>query len=312
LQVGIAQSPSENFPALHRLLAGLLKTWPEHEKFLSRSFKDRSPELLASSDRVARMILDLEGDDLDGLCTDYRWMCARLQDEELEFRRHGRYRHTSFAEVERLVYGNGAFMAPYIRGLLLSQVAWFNHASAIDFYLREFLSSTPVEGRLLEIGPGHGLLLGLAASSGRQAAISGWDISATSIAATEATLRRLGVRQPVALAIHDISRPITAAAAFDSIVLSEVLEHLEEPEAALRHVGKILAPGGRLFVNVPVNSPAPDHIYLLRSPDEALQLLERGGFHVLEARHFPSGGYTLDRATRAAITISSALIAEHR
>ena len=62
MQVGIAQSPSEDFPALHRLLAGLLKTWPEHEKFLARSFKDRSPELLASSDRVARMILDLEGD----------------------------------------------------------------------------------------------------------------------------------------------------------------------------------------------------------------------------------------------------------
>lgn len=37
---------------------------------------------------------------------------------------------------------------------------------------------------------------------------------------------------------------------FDSLVMSEILEHLEEPVAALRAARRVLRSGGLLFVNV--------------------------------------------------------------
>lgn len=318
MQIGTEQLELQCFPALSRIIAGLLAVWPDHEKFLLRSCRDRDAAMLASTDRIAGMILDLAGDDLPGLCADYRWMCERLQDEEIDFRRTGRYRHSSFAEVEQAVYAQSAFMTRYINGLLLSQIVWFNHAAVIDLYLRRFLPETPAAGRLLEIGPGHGLMLCLAAADGRMASLAGWDISPTSIELTRTALRRLNVAQPVELAINDVLQPADGDGAgvggaedrFDAVVLCEVLEHLETPDAALAGLRRLMAPGARLFVSVPVNSPAPDHIHLLRTPEEAVTLVERNGFGILDARFYPIGGYTLERARRLGVTISCALIAE--
>lgn len=43
---------------------------------------------------------------------------------------------------------------------------------------------------------------------------------------------------------------------FDTIIFSHVLEHVADPVAALRRLGELLAPGGRLYVIVP-NAEAP-------------------------------------------------------
>lgn len=42
-----------------------------------------------------------------------------------------------------------------------------------------------------------------------------------------------------------------ADASFDTIVLSDVLEHVAEPEHLWREMARLLAPGGHAFVNVP-------------------------------------------------------------
>ena len=140
--------------------------------------------------------------------------------------------------------------------------------------------------------------------------LTGWDISPTSIEATRAAVLRMKVSQPVDLAVNDILQPQGEACRFDVVTMCEVLEHLEKPEAALTAVRRLMAPGGRLFVSVPINSPAPDHIYLLRTPEEAAELLQRNGFDILGADSFPTGGYALERAKRLGVTISCALIAE--
>jgi SAM-dependent methyltransferase len=44
-----------------------------------------------------------------------------------------------------------------------------------------------------------------------------------------------------------------AAASFDGAVLGEVLEHVEEDEAALAEIARVLRPGGTLALSVPAN-----------------------------------------------------------
>ena len=68
---------------------------------------------------------------------------------------------------------------------------------------------------------------------------------------------------------------------------------------------------GRAFINVPLNSPAPDHIYLFREPDEVYGMIEQAGYQIEETRCFPATGFTLEKARRLNTTISCAVIA-HR
>lgn len=49
-----------------------------------------------------------------------------------------------------------------------------------------------------------------------------------------------------------------ADATFDTVMLLDVLEHVAEPEVALREVARVLAPGGRLLLTIPFAYPLHD------------------------------------------------------
>ncbi|MDP6774226.1 MAG: class I SAM-dependent methyltransferase [Rhodospirillales bacterium] len=297
--------------ALKRLVGLQLDVWPEHLDFLEKSFADVSSDG-GTAEGIASLILRLISDRLAEACRDYRWTCERLLEEELHFRRTGRYRLSSFAEAQREVYADESFMDRYLNGLLLSQVFWSNHRNVLDFYVSGFLDGNADAFDHLEIGPGHGLYLYYVARDRRCVSATGWDISPAGVRATLVSLERLAMGDRVRVERGDIVKRPEAAEAFDSIVVSEVLEHLEAPDAALGNVRRLLRPGGRLFVNMPVNSPAPDHIHLLRAPEEVVSLVAAAGFDVVEARFFPATGMTEARARKLATTISCAVIATRR
>ncbi len=228
--------------------------------------------------------------------------------EELEFRRTGSYRSSTFEEVSRRVYFDTSVMGLYMDGLLLSQVLWGNHISILDSYVREYLPRCPAGMRHLEVGPGHGLLLFLA-SRIDGARLTGWDVSSASIERTRTALARLGA-SGVTLARRSVTDPPGPSdPAFDSVVISEVLEHLEHPDQALLGLRSQMSPGARIFVNAPVNSPTVDHIHLFRAPEEIVDLVVSCGFEVEATRFAPSTGYTEARARQLGSTISCAVIA---
>lgn len=50
----------------------------------------------------------------------------------------------------------------------------------------------------------------------------------------------------------DLTQPLPFAdGRFDTVILSDVLEHIPTPEALCREIARILAPGGKLLMNVP-------------------------------------------------------------
>lgn len=293
---------------LEPIVKAVIERWPEHVPFIRSGLGARSPELTRQTIEVARLVALLIGDDMDRFVAGYQWMCEMILAEEIEFRRTGRYRHSLFADANTNVYQDQETMSRYMDGLLLSQVLFDNHIEMLDFYRNRFLVGNLAGYRHLEIGPGHGLLLYYAAIDPRCDAVSAWDISPTSIAHARDCLRKLKVARPVDLRLQDVMAP--EAGEFDSIVFSEVMEHLESPKQALCAIMRRMAPNGRLFVNVPVNSPAIDHIYLFSKPEEAVDLVASAGFDIIEVRFAPLTGYTEEKARRTQSAISCGIIAK--
>jgi 2-polyprenyl-3-methyl-5-hydroxy-6-metoxy-1,4-benzoquinol methylase len=299
--------------ALHECLARQLEIAPAHATFLSKRFAQVEPLEAILLERLARVVLELADGQLTQYCLDYDWLAGTVLEEELFFRRHGRYRLETLEEATAEIYSQPALMTRYMNGLLMSQLWWANHTRTLVCYEAEFLAAAA--GRCLEIGPGHGLLMQLAAGSGFES-VEALDISEASLALTRAALLRMGLAADgPRFAFHsgNLFDPVIMAPfanRFDGVVFSEVLEHLDRPSEAMRILFDITRPGGRVFLNVPVNSPAPDHLFLLRSPEEARSFVAGFGFEVLVHRTLPGANLSLERAIRTESTISCVFILE--
>jgi SAM-dependent methyltransferase len=87
---------------------------------------------------------------------------------------------------------------------------------------------------------------------------------------------------------------------FDCVIISEVMEHLEEDERALVEISRVLKPGGTLAISVPREGPeeicwklsdeypAPKsvggHVRIYRG-DELPKMLARNGYRVLDSHY---------------------------
>jgi SAM-dependent methyltransferase len=107
--------------------------------------------------------------------------------------------------------------------------------------------------RVLNVGIGAGVLEALALD--RRVDIHALDPSEAAVAGLR---ERLGLGGKVALGrVEDVP---FGAAGFDTVVMSEVLEHLDDAAlaAALGEVRRLLVPGGRLLLTVPHDEHLPD------------------------------------------------------
>lgn len=294
---------------LESLVKGLLDLWPEHEKFLHKSFQDRDDVEIELSHELADLIARITEGTPGDFFRSYKWTCEQLNAEEIYFRRNNTYRHTKVSDVMDFVYGNAEYMTRYVQGLLLSQIFWRNHVGALSYMKTKLLEKQDEGFSHLEIGPGHGLLLYLAASHPHCVYAEGWDISEASVVETKKCLHRMGSLGNTALRLQDANLVPSESREFDSIVLSEVLEHVEDPKTLLLNIQQRLSKKGKLYINVPVNCPAPDHIYLLRSTEEASSLIMSAGLTINDYKYIPMTGFSLERAEKLSATISCVFVA---
>lgn len=296
-------------PATAKIATAILDAWPDHQRYLEKSLGARNSEELDTTEILAEAALTLEGERLGQLADNYKWTCDRLRDEELFFHREGRYRLSTFEEADAEVYSNNAYMERYVDGLLLSQVMWYNHVASCSYYFRTAPMMIPVGARMLEIGPGHGMMTYLAVRDFGLSSATAWDLSPVSVEHTRSGLAKLGVTN-VNCAVRNALSVSETDEKFDFIVLSEVLEHIEDPIAVMEKLRHIIAPEGVIFVNVPINSPSPDHLYLMRTPDEARDLLRKAGFAIESEAMFATQGMKLERALKNAVTVSVCMFAK--
>ena len=179
--------------------------------------------------------------------------------------------------------------------------------------------------RLLEMRPGE-RLLDIGCGSGwfgdrcQRQGVAVWamDIGRTGVAGAKARFPHAGTYQ-----VGDLYFLPFVSGSFDAVVLSEVVEHLEDIDSAIAEARRVLRPGGRLLVSVPYRETIVDHLcihcnqltpanaHLHRFDEQALaahfqrqnleirkvrlmtnKLLEMGGFPRFSAR-WPYGVWRL-------------------
>ncbi len=309
--------PITGYENFDHLVAALVETWPQHAKFMRRNISERSETDLRFSEFLSTIILSIARSKQGGLTTlidDYRFLCERIvMPEELHFRRTGGYRLNSFEEAYRLVYSDSVFMTKYMNGLLFSDVIWVNHCRSMMNYTSSYLAGLSSGSRMLEIGPGHGLLLHLATLQEKVGHLTAWDISDASLVLASSTLEILGSRKKVEFERRNIFSDDVMSSSFadkfDGIVLSEVLEHLEDPLRALKVLHHLTRPGGTVWINVPSNSPAPDHLYLVEEAADVERLLEYAGFEIRDSVTYPTTGATVESAKMNKLTSNCVITA---
>lgn len=303
------QEQLQQTPHTRAIVDAVLAVWPEHIGYITKSFAIRDEHMLQTTEKIAQAARQLMAGDELRFATDYKITCERVRAEEIFFYREGRYRLSSFEDANREVYANAAYMREYMNGLLLTQIIWCNHTSIFEMFINRVIETMPNDFDYLEIGPGHGLGIAFAAEATNCRSLTAWDVSETSIEETRNALNRLGVHKPVQLELTNIFTTHLPQCKFDLVVIAEVLEHLEEPQRALEILRSVTADNGRLFITVPLNSPAPDHIYLLRSPEEVTALVEAAGFSIDRMELYATQGRDLKKAFAAQMTVVAGVIA---
>jgi SAM-dependent methyltransferase len=157
-------------------------------------------------------------------------------------------------------------------------------------FVAQALAGAGLEGPVLDVGCGGGLFLRLLAERGH--AVVGLDNSADAARVAWAVNGVPAVRASLE------SAPL-APASCAAVTMFHVLEHLHDVRPYLRAAARLLAPGGRLIVQVPNAAcwqyrllgrawnglDVPRHLYDYRARDlEAL--LAACGFEVLRRKHF--------------------------
>jgi 2-polyprenyl-3-methyl-5-hydroxy-6-metoxy-1,4-benzoquinol methylase len=112
-----------------------------------------------------------------------------------------------------------------------------------DYHLRLLEAHRPRRGRLLDLGCGSGIFLGLAQRNG-------WTVTGVEFdALTAAWARdREGIADVRCGTLGTVLDPVER---FDAITLFDYLEHSDRPGADLDTLTRHLAPGGALMVRVP-------------------------------------------------------------
>ncbi len=204
---------------------------------------------------------------------DYLKMVRDMRKEGLYFYKNNEYSCKSQDIANENVYSRPEIMGYYMSALLISQILWKHHFCIFIYFKTRITNYFDKESRIkiLDIGPGHGFFsFFIKETIPEFNTIDFVDISETSLAMTK---KIIGENEKLNYFLKDIF-DFDESDKYDFIVLGEVLEHLDKPQEILKKLARLLSNNGVLWITTPTNSPALDHVYLFKTKQEVIELVE--------------------------------------
>jgi SAM-dependent methyltransferase len=153
-------------------------------------------------------------------------------------------------------------------------------AARLKFVMRVAATCQKSQATVLDIGCGPGAMLCRILKDHPTWQAYGLDISPTAVSYSRRLARHCGIEPRAQFQVADAACLPLQSQSADMVIASEVLEHVPELESALRETARVLAPGGRAAITVPLESRTPLHVQMLAGKDRFLQLAEHAGLRV--------------------------------
>ena len=118
---------------------------------------------------------------------------------------------------------------------------WPYTRSRVDWVVRQCRSSAMV----LEVGCGDAVILGRLARAGKR--VTGVDADDTALALARQMFARHGFSGEFYADLSAVKET-----RFDTVILAEVIEHLDDAESLIKHLAEFLPPEGRLILTTPI------------------------------------------------------------
>ena len=205
---------------------------------------------------------------------------GRLRRLQAEFEKTGRYIAPSSKHVQPID------SEQYKLALLISFICT-SHRFDILRSLVSFLRMRCRGPReLLSVGYGTGYELKLAFDEAPGWRIAAFDSSPDSYDYASELLRFFG--HPIDCLHQDVfpfecrDGVVAHRESFGKVILCELLEHLDDPKAALQAMRNVLHPEGLLFCTMAVNIAQEDHVYVYRSAEQARKQVLECGFDIVQ------------------------------
>jgi SAM-dependent methyltransferase len=216
------------------------------------------------------------------ICAAEKYMArvARLRSLQAEFEKTGRYVASSSKHVRPID------SEEYYLALLMSFICTSHRFDILRSLVNFLRTYCRAPNELLSVGYGTGYELKLAFDEAPGWRIEAFDNSADSYGYASELLGFFGY--PIDCLHQDIfpldrrEELVAQPARFGKVVLCELLEHLDDPKAALRSVRSVLHPDGLLFCTMAINIAQEDHVYVYRTAEQARREILECGFDIVQ------------------------------
>ncbi len=204
----------------------------------------------------------------------------RLRCLQSEFEETGRYIAASSKRVQPI---DGE---QYKLALLISFICTSHRFDILRSLVSFLRMRCRAPRELLSVGYGTGYELKLAFDEAPGWRIAAFDSSPESYEYASELLRFFG--HPIDCLHQDVfsfecrDGVVADRESFGKVILCELLEHLDDPKAALRAMRNVLHPEGLLFCTMAVNIAQEDHVYLYRSAEQARTEVLECGFEIVQ------------------------------
>lgn len=270
-EAGRTKSASELFDYTLRQLGGSFATSRIPQAISSLAEYDRELAL-----HICETLYRIRNYDIQAYTSTIRnliYMSEEFLELQSELERLGHYRYSSFDEVKKSVIDNPTIMeGRYLDALFLSQSFWPNHNRILSFFIENFCRNLKPAGSMLEVPCGSGVFsLEFLMRNRWEATLC--DLSEYSVAFSKTILESCGIEkaQFVYRNVFDLDENVR----FDRIICGELLEHLENPQALLDKLHRLLKDDGMIFLTTAVWAAAIDHIYLFEDVKSVDEMIEK-------------------------------------